>query len=103
MNKRAAAVAAILLTCASCSSSKSSVGSSPGPTPAATSAAVPNCNGQSPVWAMPRVKVYLLPGERLYGKTKQGEYLCLSQARAEGYRSARGPVHRHHNKKLFSV
>jgi hypothetical protein len=106
MKKRSAAIAAILLAaCVACGSGKSSGGASAQPSGAATAAAaqpVPNCNGQSPVWALPRLKVYLLPGDTHYGKTKHGKYLCLSQAQAEGYRSARGVTHRHH-KRLFSV
>lgn len=64
----------------------------------------PNCGGESAVWAIQGAKVYLLPGDRLYGKTKRGEYLCLSQAEAQGFRSARRPFRHHHRKNgLFSV
>lgn len=53
-----------------------------------------NCGGESPVWTIQGPKVYLLPGDRLYGKTKHGEYLCLSQAQSQGYRPARRPFRR---------
>jgi hypothetical protein len=90
---------------AACSSSKSSSGGSGQPSQSAAAAASPalNCNGQSPVWALERLKVYLLPEDRLYGKTRNGKYLCLSNAQAEGYRPARHPFHHHHREKLFSV
>jgi hypothetical protein len=38
-----------------------------------------------------------VPGDRLYGKTKNGEYLCLSDAQAQGYRHGRRPF-RHHRR-----
>jgi hypothetical protein len=68
----------------------------------ASPAAVPSmdCNGESPVWALRNPKVYLEPGDRLYGKTKHGLYICRSEAQAQGYRPARRPFrerrqHRH--------
>ncbi len=98
MNKeRIALLALAFAAMTACGSGKSSGGGSPQPSAAASAevtaaaAATPNCNGQSPVWALARVKVYLRPGDRHYGKTKHGEYMCLSDARAEGYRAARGP------------
>jgi hypothetical protein len=91
MNKERIALAAMLVAALSgCGNGKSSTGGSPQPS-AAAAAATPNCNGQAPVWALARVKVYLRPGDRHYGTTKHGEYMCLSDARAEGYRPARGP------------
>ena len=74
------------------------------PSGAGAQAPQQNCNGQSPVWALQGAKVYLVPGDRLYGKTKHGAYLCLSDAQAQGYRPARRPYHHHHrHSKLFSV
>ncbi len=69
-------------------------GASPAPAPSM------NCNGESPVWALGNPKVYLVSGERLYGRTKHGRYLCLSEAQAEGYQPARHPFrhHRHHRR-----
>ena len=74
------------------------------PTGLPSKATPPNCNGQSAVWALHDAKVYLVPGDRLYGKTKRGQYICLSDAQAEGYKPARRPF-RHHRRhdKLFSV
>jgi predicted small secreted protein len=69
---------------------------------AASPSAVPsmNCNGESPVWALRSPKVYLEPGDRLYGKTKRGLYICRSEAQAQGYQPARRPFghHRHHRR-----
>lgn len=107
MKKRTLAVAAIAVAVlAACGGGKSSGGSSPGP---AAHAALPSCGGQSPVWALRGTRVYLLPGDRLYGKTKHGEYLCLSDARAKGLRPGRHPLRQHahrqrpHRPKVFSV
>lgn len=73
-------------------------------TGAAAGATPPDCNGQSPVWAIYRAKVFLLPGDPHYGTTKRGYYICLSQAQAEGYRHARGPLgHHHHHRDAFSM
>ena len=76
-------------------SNASSAGASPAPSPSL------NCNGESPVWALRSPKVYLVSDDRLYGKTKHGQYLCLSQAQAEGFQPARHPFqhHRHHRPK----
>jgi hypothetical protein len=108
MNKRTLLLAAVTLAAlAACSSGKSTKAGSPQPSGASASAApsasaTPNCNGEAPVWALARVKVYLVPGDRLYGKTKHGEYICRSQAHAQGYRPGRAPFHRHRHKGLFS-
>jgi hypothetical protein len=71
---------------------------------AVTEGTPPSCNGQTTVWAIEGAKVYLLPEDLHYGKTKRGTYMCLSQAQADGYRAARRPF-RHHRRreKLFSV
>jgi hypothetical protein len=89
-----AAIALAALT--ACANSKSSSAASPQPGGAApaVNAGSTNCNGEAPVWAMERPKVYVLSGERLYGKTKVGKYLCLSDAQAEGYQPARHPFRR---------
>ncbi len=74
------------------------------PAGAAAHATPPACNGQEAVWVLGDAKVFLVPGDRLYGKTKRGHYLCLSDAQAEGYKPARRPFrHRRRHDKLFSV
>jgi hypothetical protein len=93
-------VIALTLTLAACGGNKSSGGNasrlnaSPAPAPSM------DCNGQTPVWTLGGPKVYLVSGDRHYGKTKHGRYLCLSQAQAEGYQPARHPFRqrRHHRR-----
>ena len=96
MSKWMATLAVVALaTMTACASGKSNGAASPQPSAAAsgtnTSAAAMDCRGEAPVWVLANPKVYLLPGDRLYGKTKHGRYLCRSEAHAEGYRSARQP------------
>jgi hypothetical protein len=95
MSKPTIVLAAIAVaTLAACASGKSSGAGSPQPSAAASPEAALNCGAQAPVWALERPKIYLLPGDRLYGKTKRGTYLCRSQAHALGYRPARHPLAR---------
>lgn len=77
----------------------------PAATGARAEATPPDCNGQTAVWVIEGPKVYLLPGDHHYGKTKRGTYMCLEQAEAEGYRAARRPFrhHRRGDKGAFSV
>jgi hypothetical protein len=56
----------------------------------------PNCGAVQPVWVNLKTKVYHEPGDPAYGNTKHGEYLCPSQATAQGFRAAGGATHRHH-------
>jgi hypothetical protein len=63
--------------------------------------APPNCGAVSPVWVNLRTKVYHEPSDPMYGKTKHGEYLCPSAAKAQGFRAAGGAMagkHHHHAK-----
>lgn len=63
----------------------------------------PDCHGEPAVWVLQGAKVYLHAGDRLYGKTKRGEYMCLPQAESAGMSPARHPRrHREHRKDLSS-
>ena len=53
--------------------------------------ATPAAAGQ--VWVNTKSGKYWLPGSRYYGKTKQGEYMSETDARAKGYSPANGTGH----------
>lgn len=93
-----AAALVLLAGCSSAKQARNAALSTAAPAAGPTATGRPNCNGQSPVWALPGPKVYLLPGDRLYGKTKRGVYLCLSDAQAQGYKHGRGPLHHRHHR-----
>lgn len=57
---------------------------------AANAITKPNCGAVQPVWVNLKTKVYHEPGDPRYGNTKHGEYLCPSQATAQGFRPAGG-------------
>jgi hypothetical protein len=54
----------------------------------------PNCGAVEPVWVNLNTKVYHEQGDPAYGTTKHGEYLCPSQAKAQGFRRAGGAHHK---------
>lgn len=60
--------------------------------PDATNQATPATSPATPgmVWANTAKKVYHCPGTRWYGKTKQGEYMPESDAKAKGFQPNRG-------------
>jgi len=61
------------------------------PNPNATVAAVPaslNCAGDTVVWATPKRHVYHLSNDPYYGRTHSGRYMCMQQARSQGYHAA---------------
>jgi hypothetical protein len=60
---------------------------------AANAMTKPNCGAVQPVWVNLKTKVYHEPGDPRYGNTKHGEYLCPSQATAQGFRPAGGATH----------
>jgi len=47
------------------------------------------CPGDAIVWVNIRSGVYHFRGERYFGSTKQGKFMCEKQARAEGDRPTR--------------
>ncbi len=51
-------------------------------------ASMPNCGAVKPVWVNLKSRVYHEPDDPYYGKTRQGEYLCPSQAKAQGFHKA---------------
>ena len=65
--------------------------------PGATVAPIPGalrCDGQKPVWVNLKRKVYHKFGDPYYGRSHNGQYLCLSDAEAKGYHAA-GAMHHH--------
>ena len=118
MRKIALLALSIALTLAACGGGKSSSASSTSASQAAATsaaagapaagsassgpmqAAMPNCGAVQPVWVNLSSKVYHSPGDPYYGKTAHGEYLCPSQAKAQGFRpagGAGGSMAKHHH------
>jgi hypothetical protein len=55
-----------------------------------TAGTEPNAAAGGDVWVNTRSGKYFHPGSRYYGKTKEGEYLPVAEARRLGYTAARG-------------
>ena len=81
--------------------------------PQANVAPVPaglNCGATQPVWVNLHTKAWHEPGDPYYGRTKNGAYMCASDAAAKGYHAAGahhadttapvtgGKHHKRHNK-----
>lgn len=47
------------------------------------------CPSDQKVWVNTRSGIFHLAGERYYGSTKQGKYICEKAAKAEGDRETR--------------
>ena len=48
-----------------------------------------SCPGDRPVWVNTRSGVYHYAGERYYGSTREGKFICERAARQEGDRPTR--------------
>ena len=110
---RAALLAAAVAIIAGCSSSSSSNDTSENTTattaPAATASGGPmtaaapiptdlKCS-DAIVWVNTSKKDYHLSGDKWYGRTKHGQYMCQSDAEAKGYHLA-GTAHNHTGSKM---
>lgn len=87
----ALALALVLIGLAACGGGKSS-DSSNGSNAASATVKIPNCGAVKAVWVNLNSKVYHEPGDMYYGKTSHGEYLCPSQAKAQGFRPSGGSM-----------
>jgi hypothetical protein len=57
--------------------------------PPSTASTTPPADSTGMVWVNKDSKIYHKPGDRYYGKTKNGEYMRESDAIAQGYRASK--------------
>lgn len=81
-----------LVACGGGKSSNNNAASNAAGNTTAAAAKVPNCGAVKAVWVNLNSKVYHEPGDMYYGKTSHGEYLCPSQAKAQGFRPSGGSM-----------
>lgn len=60
---------------------------------AAESEAKAHCPSDTIVWVNLSSKVYHFPGNKDYGSTKKGAYVCEKDATAQGFRAAKNEKH----------
>ena len=51
-----------------------------------------HCPGDAVVWVTPASGIYSFPGDRWYGSTKHGAFVCRHEGDQAGYRPSRGPA-----------
>jgi hypothetical protein len=52
-----------------------------------------HCPGDTVVWANTKSKIYHFSGNRAYGSTKHGAYMCERDTAAAGFRAAKNEKH----------
>jgi hypothetical protein len=56
------------------------------------------CGAVLPVWVNTSTHVYHVSTDPYYGRTKHGQYMCPSQAKAAGYHASGGAMNKYHRK-----
>lgn len=51
-----------------------------------------HCPGDTIVWLNPAAGTYIFPGERWYGSTKHGAFVCRREGDLAGYRPSNAPA-----------
>lgn len=88
------AAAAIKAPAATSSTMKATVKTASAPDPKrfkTEAAATGSCPSDTVVWANISSKIFHLKGTATYGKTKNGAYMCETDAKAEGFKATKKP------------